>query len=81
MKLTEKTQLIFDAVKRRPRTVKELIEIIWWPHPQDGNPDTVKAHVWHLNQRLRSAGLKVRALGGGNGKEMKLEREYRLVKL
>jgi len=78
MKLTNKTQAIYDAVKRRPRTVSELVEIIWWPHPQDGKRETVKAHVWHLNQRLRPCGLMVRARLESSISD---EREYRLVKI
>jgi hypothetical protein len=67
IRLTRTQQLIFDAVRRRPRTVSELINLVWWIHPQDApQRSTIKAHVWHLNRRLRPHGLAVRSARGGN---------------
>lgn len=70
MHLTKTQKQIYDLVKQRPRTPRELIEAIHWQHPQD-MPDifVIKAHIWHLNQKLRSQGVCIRGSWGGDTKD------------
>ena len=44
---------IYELVKKRPRTVDELMAALYWLHPADAPDRTViKAQVWHINRRL-----------------------------
>lgn len=66
MKLTPIPQQIYDLVRVRPRTVDELIAAIWWIHPQDApRRSTIKAHVWHANQRLKPFNQRIVGDWGG----------------
>ena len=64
MKLTPIEQQIYELVRKRPRTTQELIAQIWWIHPQDApDPSNIKAHVWHLNQALKTRGERIASQG------------------
>lgn len=77
MKLTPIPQKIYDLVRKRPRTKTELIEQIWWVHPQDAPmPSVIKAHIWHANRVLKPRGEKI---AGARGHRVELP--YRLVRL
>ena len=62
--LTPTQRRILDVLKRRgSASADELRDALWSDDP-DGGPDntsTLHAHIWHLNQRLKSRGLRVRA--------------------
>lgn len=65
--LTFTQQLIYELVSERPRSTKELHALIWAIYPQDAPPySVIKAHVWHLNKKLKLFGLEVRAPRGGD---------------
>jgi hypothetical protein len=79
MELTPIPRKIYELVKRRPRTVSELIAEIWWIHPQDApQRSAIKAHVWHANQRLK--GERIVGEWGGDHTSPS-EGLYRIVKL
>jgi len=60
VKLTPIQLQLVRLLTRHERTVDELMELIYWLHPAERpNRKTIKAHIWHLNQRLRAAGLRV----------------------
>jgi integrase len=68
-------QQIYDLVKRRPRTARELIAEIWWIHPQDAPKlRSIKAHIHLLNRRLRGRGEQIKSTRGAH-----CEMPYRLV--
>ena len=62
--LTPTQRRILDVLKRRgSASADELRDALFSDDP-DGGPDntsTLHAHIWHLNQRLKSRGLRVRA--------------------
>jgi len=62
--LTPTQRRILDVLKRRgSASADELRDALWSDGSNGGpdNPSTLHAHVWHLNQRLKSRGLLVRA--------------------
>ena len=77
--LTKTQQQIYDLVRRRPRTAKELHATVWWLHPQDA-PDVsvIKAHVWHANRRLAGRGERIVGEWGGDRRKDPVEALYRL---
>jgi|HubBroStandDraft_2_1064218.scaffolds.fasta_scaffold618831_1 hypothetical protein len=77
--LTPIGQQIYDLVKRRPRTADELLALIWQIHPQDApRRSAIKAHVWHINRRLK--GYRIKGEWGGNSRVQR-DGLYRLVKV
>lgn len=74
-------QKIYDLIRKRPRTVREIMDSIWWIHPQDApQRDCIKAHIWQINRKLigeRIVGEK----GGTYDGTRKDWGTYRLVKL
>lgn len=68
---------IYELVVTRPRTTTELIAAIWWIHPQDApQRNNIKAHVWHMNQKLKARGERIKSLRGTHQEE-----PYQLVRL
>ena len=66
---------IESLIRRRPRTKTEIIAAVWQLHPQDApRPSAIKAHVWHINQRL--SGERITAERGHH-----IETPYRLVRV
>lgn len=79
MRLTPTQQQIYDLVRRRPRTADEIISALWWVHPQDApKRSCIKAHVWHLNQRLKAHGERVCGDWGGGPRREALYRWSRV---
>lgn len=74
VKLSPIERQIYEAVAKRPRTTSELMELIWWMHPQDApQRNNIKAHVWRLNQKLRGERIASR-------RGTRQEEPYRLIK-
>ena len=64
-RLTPVQQQIYDLVRRGPKTATELMGFIYWMHPAEApHRSTIKANVWHMNQRLRARGECIRAERG-----------------
>jgi hypothetical protein len=62
--LTPTQRRIVAVLKRRGTATAEELRDALWGDDSGGGPDalsTLHAHVWHLNQRLRPHGLRVRA--------------------
>jgi hypothetical protein len=62
--VTPTQRRILDVLKRRgSASADELRDVLWSDDPDGGpdSPSTLHAHIWHLNQRLKSRGLRVRA--------------------
>ena len=59
--LTELKARIFDMIKRRDGVTKDDINIAIF----DGTakPDTIKAHIWQINDALMDTGVRIRSFG------------------
>jgi hypothetical protein len=65
--VTKTQELIYQLVKRRPRTTAQLMDLIYWMHPQDApHKDVIKAQVWHLNQVLKQTNQRVCGVRSAN---------------
>ena len=65
--LTPTQQTIYEMVRERPRSPQDLMDAIYWIHPQDApKRSCLKAHVWHLNRRIKLLGEVVRGSWGGS---------------
>ena len=74
--LTLTQRRILDVLKRRGSASADELRDAPRSNDPDGGPDnpsTLHAHVWHLNQRLKSRGLLVRASRWSGYRVIKIE--------
>ena len=65
MKLTPIERQIYELVRKRSRTVDDIIAQIWWIHPQDApQRNNIKAHIWSINRKLRGERIRSSDWGG-----------------
>lgn|SRR5215467_15111803 len=65
IRLSPQLRLIYNSVKKHPRTAEQL-RMILWGHRSDGGAkcrSTIFSLIYHLNKRLASKGLKVSSGG------------------
>jgi len=72
---TPSQQRIFDALRSRPRTCAELVDLLY-AEREDGGPDfaatTVHVFVNQMRGKLKPHGMTIRS-GGGPGAVYRLE--------
>ena len=76
-RLTRQQQMIFDAVKARPRSSLELADIVYADDP-DGGPENadrvVWVQVWQMNKKFAKYGFRLRGGGGRGGSPYRMEK-------
>lgn len=80
--LPRQQRLIFEAVLKRPRTCRDLQDVLYADDPS-GGPENAERVVWaqvnNLNSRLAPHGLRVRATFGRSAR-YRIERLHDAVK-